>query len=77
MRHAALVSTLGQDCSGVVVTPSGLVNINHNVSGILHIENDTTFCISDFYYDGAGPGEFASPSCLFVVDIHVVFAINS
>ena len=53
----------GQDCTGVLV--ASLPTLNHNVSGMMYVENDTTFCISNFFYDGGGPGEY-SPCFVFV-----------
>ncbi|XP_064398584.1 uncharacterized protein LOC135345151 [Halichondria panicea] len=54
---AACVSVQGQTCTGRRVTPD-LPDFNHNVSGILYIQDSTTYCIQNFYYDGAGPDAF-------------------
>ena len=51
----------GMDCSGILITE--LPTIVHNVSGLLYIEDDTTLCISNFYYDGTGPDMSFIPVC--------------
>ncbi len=51
-----MVHQTGQACSGVRVEPD-LPDFNHDVSGVLYIENTTSYCIENFFYDGAGPGK--------------------
>ena len=43
-------------CTGVRVVPD-LPNLNHGIAGTFYIENTTTYCIENFFYDGAGPGK--------------------
>lgn len=35
-----------------------LPTLGHEVSGTLFVEDEQTFCIQDFNYDGNGPGMY-------------------
>ncbi len=58
LRFLTTIDTIptGQECTGVRVVPD-LPDFNHGISGILYIESTTTYCIENFFYDGAGPGK--------------------
>ena len=49
-------------CDGVVI--GSLPTQAHDVSGVLYVEDEYTFCIENFNYDGQGPGTNFSLSCL-------------
>ena len=44
-----------EDCSGVQI--GVLPTLFHEVSGTLYAEDDRSFCIQNFNYDGLGPGK--------------------
>ena len=55
--HTYSLPLLGfsQDCSGVSI--GDLPTYFENVRGELYVEDEYTFCIRNFSYDGGGPGK--------------------